>query len=72
MKLSQLLTGMIFILFGLFLIILYFFLSKDAWVALMYGIPIFIIGFFIFFNKKEDKIEQIKKIKKKKHKGGRK
>jgi hypothetical protein len=27
---------------------------------LIYGIPVFIIGFFIFFNKKEDDIEQIK------------
>jgi uncharacterized membrane protein HdeD (DUF308 family) len=45
---------------GLFLTILFFFVEKDAWVALMYGIPLLIIGIIIFFNKKEDQIEQIK------------
>jgi len=69
MKLSQLLTGMIFILFGIFLIIISFFVKEAFWAILIYGIPIFIVGFFILFNKKEDEIEQIKKIK---HKGGKK
>ncbi len=44
-------------LLGLFLIVLGIF--KDPWV-LIYGIPIFIIGIFIFFNKKEDDVEKIK------------
>jgi len=56
-KLSRTITGIIAILLGLFLIILSIF--KDPWI-LIYGIPIFIIGFFIFFNKKEDDIEKIK------------
>ena len=34
----------------------------------MYGIPIFVIGIFILFNKKEDEIEKIKN----KEKGGKK
>ncbi len=60
MKISRLITSIIMIAGGLSLIILFFFIKKDSWVALMYGIPIFIIGIIIFFNKKEDKIEQIK------------
>ena len=34
--------------------------SDEAYVALFYGIPIFVIGLFVFFNKNEDKIEQVK------------
>ena len=45
---------------GLFLIGLSFFVKEDSWVALMYGIPMLIIGIVIFLNKKEDVIEQIK------------
>ena len=33
-------------------------------IPLFYGIPIFIIGLVILLNKGEDKIEQIKNIKK--------
>jgi len=58
---SRTITGISAILLGLFLIILS--VLKDPWV-LIYGIPIFIIGFFIFFNKKEDDIEKIKGRKK--------
>ena len=68
MKISQLLTGVIAILLGLFLILLSIFV-KGAIPALIYGIPIFIIGFFILLNTNEDKIEQIKN---KKHNGGKK
>ena len=32
---------------------------SEPWI-LIYGIPIFIIGIFILFNKKEDDIEKIK------------
>lgn len=61
MNISRLITSIIMIVGGLFLIILFFFIKKDAWVSLMYGIPIFIIGIFLLLNKKEDVIEQIKK-----------
>ncbi|MCA9487637.1 MAG: hypothetical protein KC516_01610 [Nanoarchaeota archaeon] len=39
---------------------------KEALFIWIYGIPIFIIGIIILFNKKEDKIEQIN------YKGGKK
>jgi uncharacterized membrane protein HdeD (DUF308 family) len=32
--------------------------SEGVWVALMYGIILLILGLFILFNKKEDKIER--------------
>jgi len=60
-KMSRTITGILAILLGLFLIVLS--ILKDPW-TLIYGIPIFIIGFFIFFNKKEDDIEKIKGRKK--------
>ncbi len=60
MNISRLITGIVMVLGGLFLIGLSFFIEEASWVALMYGIPLLIIGVFILFNKKEDKIEQIK------------
>ncbi|MBU1255808.1 hypothetical protein KKH35_02975 [Patescibacteria group bacterium] len=57
MKKSRILYSILAIFLGLFLIGLAIF--KDLWV-LIYGIPILIIGIFIFFNKKEDDIEKIK------------
>jgi len=55
--LSRTITGGVMILVGLILICVAFF--KVIWV-LIYGIPILIIGLVILFNKREDKIEQIK------------
>jgi len=57
---SRTITGGAMIVLGLVLIGLAFF---SALFILIYGIPILIIGVFIFLNKKEDKIEQIKKMK---------
>ncbi len=54
---SRIITGILIILLGLFLIRLS--ILEDLWI-LIYGIPILIIGIFIFFNKKEDNIERIK------------
>lgn len=65
--LSRTITGGAMIIVGLILICVAFF--KVIWV-LIYGVPILIIGLFIFFNKKEDKIEEIKY--KNKMKGGKK
>jgi len=62
MKISQLLSGVILFLGGLIMIIFSFF-SDAKVVLLIYGIPIFLIGIAILLNKKEDKIEQIKKPK---------
>ena len=58
---SRTITGVVIVVLGLFLIVLSFFSSY--WI-LTYGIPVFIIGVFILFNKKEDKIEQIRSRKK--------
>ena len=55
--LSSTITGTLAILLGLLLIVLG--VSKELG-ALIYGIPIFIVGIFILFNKKEDEIEKIK------------
>ncbi len=64
---SRTITGASLILVGLILIIMPFFLNEKSifWIWI-YGIPIFVIGFFILFNKREDKIEQIKSGGKKK------
>lgn len=62
MNVSQLITGIVMVVGGVFLIILAFF-TKPFFVPLIYGIPILIIGLFILLNKKEDRIEKIKKSK---------
>ncbi len=62
MNISQIITGIALIGLGLFLIGLSFF-TDARWIALGYGIASFVIGGFILFNTKEDKIEQIKKLK---------
>jgi len=55
---SRTITGIIMIVGGLVLTIFSFIKS---FFFLFYSIPILIIGVFIFLNKKEDDIEQIKK-----------
>lgn len=63
---SRTITGIILILAGLVLLVLAFlnpFKSAGFFVPLIYGLILFIVGFFILFNKREDKIEEIKKIK---------
>lgn len=37
--------------------------KEGSFVAWIYGIPILIFGIIIIFNDKEDKIEQVKKMK---------
>ncbi len=54
---SRTMTGGAMIFIGLILIGVSFF---TMFITLIYGIPILIIGFIIFFNKKEDNIEKIK------------
>lgn len=56
--LSRTITGIIMIVLGVVLIGISPFL---AFVPLIYGVPLLIIGIFIFLNKKEDQIEKIKK-----------
>jgi len=58
---SRMIAGTIMILAGAILIVLPFFLSeKSVFFTWIYGIPLFVIGIFILFNKKEDEIEKIK------------
>lgn len=57
MNLSRLITGSLIILIGFILIGVSLFTS---YFLLIYGIAMFVIGLFIFFNKNEDKIEKIK------------
>ena len=60
MKIGQLITGLILVALGSVLIFLPFFLnSKFTFFMWIYGVPLFIIGVFILFNK-EDEIEGIK------------
>jgi len=54
--LSRIITGIIAIALGVYLIVI----GISEYYILFYGIPIFIIGVFILFNKKEDEIEEIK------------
>lgn len=57
--LSRRITGSLAMLVGLVLVI--FSIVKTVPVFLVYGIPVLIIGIYIFFNKKEDEIEEINK-----------
>jgi len=52
---------------GLFLLIgSFFWESTDSvWVSVIYGVILFVLGWFVLFNKREDEIEQIKQVKKK-------
>ena len=53
---SRTITGIAAIILGIILII---YVEKPI-ITLIYGIPLLIIGIFIFLNKKEDDIEKIK------------
>ena len=60
---SRTITGLITILLGVVLICIPFFTGKNnLFVAWIWGVPILIIGFFVLFNKKEDKIEERKDL----------
>jgi len=49
-------SGILVMLLGLILVVASLFTTLFL---LIYGIPIFLIGLFIFFNRKEDKIEEV-------------
>lgn len=71
MNLGQLISGLILSIGGVVLLAVFFFsgFKGGSWVALIYGLPALILGIFILLYKKEDKIEQIKKVR---VKGGKK
>lgn len=60
MKNGALISGILVTGLGVVLIVLAIFLS---WVFAIYGIPLFIIGLIVLLNKREDRIEQVKKRK---------
>ena len=61
---SRTITGTALIVFGLYIIFNIVDKIEDWPWNLIFGIFFIIIGFFIFFNKKEDSIEEIKNNKK--------
>ncbi len=65
MNIGGIIAGIFFVLLGIFLIVLAFF---EGFYILIYGIPVFIIGGWILFNRSEDKIEGRKDLNKKKNK----
>ena len=62
---SQIISGTVLIVLGEVLIIFSIVDKPEDWFwVLISGIFFIVIGFFIFFNKKEDSIEEIKNNKK--------
>lgn len=57
---SRTISGSVMIVIGLFLIGISY---RAKFIPLIYGIPLLILGFFVLLNKKEDKIEEIRKVK---------
>ncbi len=68
MEISRIIAGGFMTLIGVFLIIFSFF---ESFFLLIYGIPLFVIGAVILFNKREDEIEERVDFQKS-MKGGRK
>ena len=57
---SRTITGGIILILGFVLIVVAFF---GGWPALIYGIPLIILGLYILMNGNEDKIEKRKDLK---------
>ena len=64
MSLSRLIMGVVFLLAGIFFIVL---TILTAWWFLFYGIPLFILGIWLLLNKGEDNIEERKDLKEKRY-----
>lgn len=58
MNISQLITGTVMVGFGVFLLFKIF--PEDGLGSLIFGGMVIVLGLFILFNAREDKIEQIK------------
>jgi len=60
---SRTITGLIIVVLSTFYIIFAGFMSGQTpnYVSVIIGVIFLIVGLFIFFNKKEDEIEKIKK-----------
>lgn len=59
MAISNIITGIVGTVFGLFLTGIAF-VETEAWFVLFYSVPIITVSLFILLNSKEDKIEEIK------------
>ena len=63
-SLSRLISGIVFILAGVFFIVLAFY---EVWWVFFYGLIPIILGIVILINKNEDKIEERKDLNKTKN-----
>lgn len=63
MNVSQLISGLVLVIGGLFLVGLAVWhgFGGGSFVALIYGVPLFVLGLFILLNKREDYIEPIQR-----------
>ncbi len=62
MNYGQLFSGLALIIFGFVLVIIPLAVGdKVGYGGIIFGAPIIILGFYILFNKNEDKIEVIRK-----------
>ncbi len=64
MIISRLISGLLFLGTGIFLIIFSFF---SVWFMVIYGIILILLGLFILVNKNEDKIEKRKDLRERKY-----
>ena len=65
MKISRLISGLIFLLVGIFFVVFMFF---ESWELIFLATPIIIIGIVILLNKNEDNIEKRKDLKEREYK----
>ncbi|MFH1326642.1 MAG: hypothetical protein ABIH59_00760 [archaeon] len=75
MNIGQLISGLALSILGFVLVVIAVVsgFKGGSFLALIYGLPALVIGLVILFNKKEDKIEAMKKSSREiKQKGGRK
>ena len=62
--LSRTIAGVVALIFGVYMIISMIIEKPEGWYWIVaYGVFFIVIGLFIFFNKKEDDIEEIKNNK---------
>jgi hypothetical protein len=64
MSISRLIMGWLFLIGGIFFIIL---TILTAWWFIFYGIVLLILGIWLLLNKSEDKIEERKDLKEKRY-----
>ena len=65
MKISRLISGLIFLLSGMFFVVFMFF---ESWELIFLATPLIIIGIVILLNKNEDNIEKRKDLKEREYK----